>query len=70
MHPEARAVDRLADPRQRGQEEEADRAEAEEVLVALEHAVVAAKQEERAGEGRDADHDPEALPERVVGVMR
>ena len=68
MDPEAGAVDRLAEDGQRGQEEERDRAEPEQVLVALERAVVVAQQQERRREGRDADHDPEALAERVGRV--
>ena len=66
--PEARAVDLVADPGQRGQEEQHDRAEPEEVLVALEPPVVVAQQEQRGREEADADHDPQPLAERVVRV--
>ena len=58
----------VADPGQPRQEEQHDRADAEEVLVLLEHAVVAAQPDQRGGEERDADHDPEPLPERVGRV--
>ncbi len=68
VHPEPRAVDGLADDRQHGQHEEPDRGQAEDVLVALQPPVVVAERHERAAEGRDADHDPEPLPEGVVGV--
>ena len=47
MHPEACAVDGLADPGQARQEEQCDRAEAEEVLVRLEHAVVVPQADQR-----------------------
>ena len=70
VHPEPRAVDGRAEPGQARQEEQHDRADAEEVLVRLEHAVVAAQPDQRGGEERDADHDPEALLERVVGPRR
>ncbi len=56
------------DHRQGGQEEEADRRQPEEVLVALEPPVVVAQREQRRGERRDSDHDPEPLAERVVRV--
>ena len=65
-HPEPRAVDGRPEPGQPRQEEQHDRADPEEVLVRLEHAVVAAQAEERQREERDADHDPEALLERVA----
>ena len=68
LHPEAGAVDRLADPWQRRQCEQDDGAEPEEVLVALDHAVVPPQREQRQREEDDADDDPEALPERVVGL--
>ena len=48
------------------QEEQHDRSDPEEVLVLLEHAEVAAQAEEREREQPDADHDPEALLERVA----
>ena len=69
VHPEARAVDRLADHGQRREQEEADRGQPEQVLVALEPPVVVAQEQERHGEGGDADDDPEALAERVVRVQ-
>ena len=47
------------------QEEQHDRADAEQVLVRLEHAVVAAEPDQRGAEEGDADHDPEALLEGV-----
>ena len=68
MNPEAGAVDLLSDHRQGGQEEQADRRQPEEVLVALEPPVVVAQCEQRDGEGRDPDHDPQPLAERVVRV--
>ena len=66
MDPEPRAVDRLADHGQARQEDEDERRDAEDVLVALEDAIVGAEPEERRGEDADADHDPEPLPERFV----
>ncbi len=66
MHPEAGAVDRLAEAGRERQEEEHDRADAEEVLVALERAVVAgAAQKSARAKTPTADHDPEPLLERV-----
>ena len=59
---------RRADHGQRRQHQQADRREAEQVLVALEHAEVVAQQEQRQRERADADDDPEALPERVGRV--
>ena len=53
-------------PGRQRQEEQQDRRDAEDVLVALEHAVVVAQPEERRGEHADADHDPDPLPERVA----
>ena len=69
LHPQPRAVDRLADPRQRRQHQQQDRRDPEQVLVLLEDPVVAAEREERQREEDDADHDPEALPEGVVRVQ-
>ena len=66
VDPEARAVDRLADHGQARQEDQPERRDAEDVLVALEHAVVPVQPEERRREGGDADHDPEPLPEGVA----
>ena len=66
VDPEPRAVDRLADPGRQRQEEQEDRRDSEDVLVALEHAIVVAQPEERRGEHGNADHDPEPLPERVA----
>ena len=66
MDPQPCAVHRLADPRQARQEQQRDRPDAEEVLVRLEHAVVASQRDQRDRECRDADHHPEALLERVV----
>ena len=48
------------------QEEQAERRDPEDVLVALEDAVVVPQPEERRGEDADADHDPEPLAERVA----
>src|SRR5581483_11451778 len=64
-HPQARAVHRLTEPGYAGQEEQRDRGHAEQVLVVLEDAVVAAESDQRECEQRDPDHDPEALLERV-----
>src|SRR4029079_11416656 len=50
------------------QEGEEDRGDPEDVLVPLEHAVVAVQPEERRAERGDADHDPKPLPEGVVGA--
>ena len=47
MHPEARAVDGGAEPGHRGQDEQPDRRQAEEVLVALEPPVVAVERVQR-----------------------
>ena len=52
VHPEPRAVDGRADPGQARQEEQRDRADAEQVLVRLEHAVVAAEADQRGRESR------------------
>ena len=68
LHPEAGTVHCLPDQRQRRQEEQADRRDAEDVLVRLEAAEIVAQQNQRRGEGGDADDDPEPLPERVVRV--
>ena len=65
VDPEPRSVDRLPDARRERQEEEHDREDAEDVLVALEHAVVVPQPEERRCEGADADHDPDSLPQRA-----
>ena len=67
-HPEPRAVDRLADHRQCGQHHQRDRGDSEEVLVGLEHAVVAPERDQRQREEADAADDPEALAEGVVRV--
>src|SRR5262245_7712290 len=69
VHPEARSVDLLADHRERGQEQEGDGGEPEQVLVALEAPVVVPQEEERCGERGDADDDPEPLSECVVRVQ-
>ena len=66
MHPEPCTVDRGAQARDPRQEEQRDRPDAEEVLVLLEDAVVAAQAPECDGEQHDADDDPEALLERVA----
>src|SRR5207248_52232 len=68
VDPEAGAVDGRAEARQRGQHEQADRGQAEDVLVALQAPVVASQSQQRPGEDRDGDDDPDPLPERVVGV--
>ena len=69
MDPEPRSVHRRPERRERGQDEKADRRQPEEVLVALEPAVVAAEDEQHGCEEHDRDHDPEALAEGVVGVQ-
>ena len=51
----------------RGQEEEHDRRDAEDVLDGVQRPVVTEEEDER-GEGGDADHDPEPLPERELRV--
>ena len=53
-------------PGQQRHEEERNRAEAEQVLVVLEHAEVAAQPQQREREHGDADHDPRPLAERVL----
>jgi hypothetical protein len=68
VHPQARAVHRRAEPRDTRQEEQHDRADPEQVLVVLEHAVVASQADQRDGEQGEADHDPQRLLERVVGA--
>ena len=55
-------------PGNRGQEQQADACDAEEVAVRLEDAVVVAEPDQRPAERRDADGDPERLPAAVVGV--
>ena len=47
VHPQPRAVDRRAEPGHARQEQERDRRDPEQVLVVLEHAVVAAQAEQR-----------------------
>jgi hypothetical protein len=69
VDPEAGAVDRLAEDGRGREREQQERADAEEVLVALEHAVVVAEGEHRPRERADAHDDPEALTERVVRVQ-
>ena len=69
LDPQPRAVDRLADPRDRRQRHQDDRGDPEQVLVALEPPVVVAEREQRQREERDPDHDPERLAEGVVGVQ-
>src|SRR5581483_5987887 len=66
VHPEPRAVHRLAEPRQERHEEQRDRAEPEEVLVVLEQAVVAAQTEQHEREDDDTDDDPRSLLQRIV----
>src|SRR5581483_7849576 len=58
LHPEPRSVDRPADHWQRREHEQADRRDAEEVLVALQHAEVGAEGEHGGGERRHPDDDP------------
>ena len=69
LDPEARAADLLADARQRGQHEQRERDDPDHVLVRLEPPVVVAERDERRREERDADHDPQPLAERVVGIQ-
>ena len=64
LHPEAGAVDRLPDARQRGEHQQQDRRDPEQVLVGLEPPVVMPEGDERQREQDDADHDPEALADR------
>ena len=68
MHPEASAVDRGAEPGHCRQDEQPDRRQAEEVLVALEPPVVAVERVQRDRERGQGNHDPEALAECVGGV--
>ena len=68
MDPQPRPVHRLADAGEERHEQEADRTEAEEVLVVLQPPVVLAQKDERRREDRDADDDPERLQSAVLGI--
>src|SRR5581483_10304308 len=65
VDPQPRSVHRLADAGQKGHEQQADRAQAEEVLVVLQQPVVLTQEDERGCEHRHPDDDPEPLLERV-----
>ena len=67
LDPEGGAVDRGAEPGDRRQQEEHDRPQAEDVLDAVELAVVA-DQDRARGEDGHADDEPEPLAQREVGV--
>jgi hypothetical protein len=66
--PEVRAVDRLAELRQRGQDQEPNGEDPERVLVVVEPPVPVAGEQHREREDADADYDPDALAERQIRV--
>ena len=68
VDPELDAVDPLPEPGDGRQHQQHDRRDAEDVLVALEDAVVEAQPDEHERERGDADRDPDELPAPVLGV--
>ena len=68
VDPEPRAVDRSPSPGTDGSSSSATAADAEQVAVRLEDAVVVPEPDQRPAEGRDADQHPHRLSAAVVGV--
>src|SRR6185312_16892562 len=68
VDPEPGTVDGRAEPRQDRENQETDRRQPEDVLVALQAAVVAPQGQEGAREDADRDDDPDPLAKRVTGA--